>query len=92
MAKQAAEAANNRRWNYPSREEHPDRDVFVYQPWCKACGICIEFCPTKVFRADKTGHPVVEHPEECIVCNLCEMLCPDMAITIYKERAKKDGS
>ena len=30
---------------------------------CKACGICIELCPEKVFDRDKLGEPVVARPE-----------------------------
>jgi 2-oxoglutarate ferredoxin oxidoreductase subunit delta len=77
-----------RAWTYPPRSEHPDADVFVYDAWCKGCGICYELCPTGVLSADRGGRPIVEKPEACIACYLCEMLCPDMAITVYKERKK----
>lgn len=89
MEKNAAKTAPRRAWEYPSRAEHPEREIFVYNAWCKACGLCYEFCPTGVFTSDRTGRPIVSHPDKCIACNLCEMLCPDMAITVYKERKKK---
>ena len=41
-----------------------------------------------VIVADKAGRPIVARPEDCIVCGLCEMLCPDMAITVHKKRQK----
>ncbi len=91
MEKNAARAAPQRVWNYPSREENPEREVFVYDAWCKGCGLCYEFCPTGVFTADRTGRPVVSNPDKCISCYLCEMLCPDMAITVYKERTRKSA-
>ena len=75
-----------RAWRYPPRSEHPDAEVFVYQPWCKACGICYELCPSKVLTCDKAGRPVVSNPDACKACYLCEALCPEMAITVYKER------
>ena len=84
--------ALKRVWEYPPREEHPDAVVFVYDKWCKCCGICTAFCPVGVFTADKSGRPIVTSPDKCIVCGLCEIMCPDMAITVYKERRKKGAS
>ena len=92
MENRAAPEAVKRVWQYPAREEHPDAQVFVYETWCKSCGICTEFCPTGVFTSDKSGRPVVTNPDKCIVCGLCEIMCPDMAITVYKERRKKGAS
>jgi len=91
MEKNAAKAAPRRAWNYPDRDGHPEREVFVYDAWCKGCGLCYEFCPTGVFTSDRTGRPVVSHPDKCISCYLCEKLCPDMAITVYKERKGKSA-
>jgi len=31
---------------------------------CKACGVCIELCPEKVFDRDKLGEPSVARPED----------------------------
>lgn len=55
---------------------------------CKACSICIELCPEKVFDKDKQGYPVVARPEECTQCLICELHCPDFAIEV-KRRVKK---
>lgn len=54
---------------------------------CKRCGICIAFCPRKVFLAEN-GKPVVANPEVCTRCMLCELRCPDYAIVVGGE--KKD--
>jgi 2-oxoglutarate ferredoxin oxidoreductase subunit delta len=88
----ASQEALKRVWHYPSREEHPEAEVFVFDAWCKSCGICTAFCPTGVFTSDKSGRPIVANPDKCIVCGLCEIMCPDMAITVYKERKKKGAS
>jgi 2-oxoglutarate ferredoxin oxidoreductase subunit delta len=80
-----------RAWRYPPRSEHPDDLIFVYRPWCKACGICYELCPAEVLTCDKAGYPVVSKPEACTACYLCEALCPEMAITVYTERRKQRG-
>jgi len=57
-------------------------DVLVDLELCKACGICIALCPTKVFDAGDGGHAVAARPEDCTVCRLCEWHCPDFAIEV----------
>ena len=57
---------------------------------CKACGFCVEFCPTKVlalssaFNSKGYHPPHVVHPEKCSGCDLCGMYCPDFAIYATK--------
>jgi len=57
---------------------------------CKACGFCVEFCPTKAlalssaFNAKGYHPPYMVHPEKCSGCDLCGMYCPDFAIFGYK--------
>ena len=58
----------------------------IDKEWCKGCGICVHFCPKKVLELDKDGKVEVARPEECIVCTLCELRCPDLAIQILKEQ------
>ena len=48
---------------------------------CKACNLCIAFCPTKVLEPDRDGKPVLAHPELCNQCEICWLHCPDFAIT-----------
>lgn len=50
--------------------------------WCKGCGICIAFCPKKVFEPLPDNKPKVAYPENCIGCMLCELRCPDFAINV----------
>ena len=55
---------------------------------CKGCDICIEFCPKHVYvkssKENKKGvHlPFPENEKECNNCHLCELMCPDQAITV----------
>jgi len=58
---------------------------------CKACGVCIELCPDKVFDRDKLGYPVLARPEECSQCLLCELHCPDFAIEVRRRERKAAG-
>lgn len=58
-------------------------DVIVYEESCKACGLCIDLCPTKVFD-ERPDHriPVVARIGDCTACRICEFLCPDWAISV----------
>jgi len=53
---------------------------------CKACGFCVEFCPSKVlalssaFNSKGYHPPQAVNPEKCNGCDLCGMYCPDFAI------------
>src|SRR5689334_19643502 len=57
---------------------------------CKACGFCVEFCPTHVlalssaFNAKGYHTPYMADPEKCSGCDLCGMYCPDFAIYGFK--------
>jgi 2-oxoglutarate ferredoxin oxidoreductase subunit delta len=57
---------------------------------CKACGFCVEFCPTHVlalssaFNAKGYHTPYMVHPDKCSGCDLCGMYCPDFAIFGFK--------
>ncbi len=64
-------------------------DVAFYHDWCKACGICMAFCPKSIILADKNGKPEVREPDQCIGCRFCEMHCPDFAITVSDRRPKR---
>ena len=59
--------------------------ILINQEWCKRCGICVAFCPKHVFEDDEEGTVSVPRPEDCIYCELCERLCPDLAITLVPQ-------
>jgi 2-oxoglutarate ferredoxin oxidoreductase subunit delta len=87
-------AANNY-WEAKKKLEKEGKKLFkqeIFQDWCKACGICIAFCPAHVFDNDGQGRPVIKDPDACTGCRFCELHCPDFAITIldrYPDRRKK---
>lgn len=60
--------------------------------WCKACGICIAYCPKKVYEADKNGKPVVTDESKCILCKLCVDRCPDFALDVDPVAASTTGN
>ena len=57
---------------------------------CKACGICIALCPEHVFDATDMGEAVVARPDDCTLCLLCELHCPDFCIEVRRREKKKD--
>jgi len=89
--REAKSEADRRQWHYPDASEHPDDAVFIYEKWCKSCGICYSLCPHGVFTSDKSGLPIVSNADACTACGLCEILCPDMAITVQRVRPVKSS-
>ena len=66
----------------------PKGKVYVIEERCKGCNFCIEFCPRKVLeeseRFNSKGYhpPEVANPEDCVDCQLCELICPEFAIYV----------
>ena len=63
-----------------------DDNIQIRHEWCKACGICIAFCPKQVLGADEDGKVTVVNADACIRCRLCELRCPDFAIYLRSEQ------
>ena len=50
---------------------------------CIGCGTCVETCPMDVFRLDEqTDKSKIVYPEDCQICHLCRIYCPEDAISI----------
>ena len=55
---------------------------------CKGCGLCVAVCRKKVLEISdevntKGYFPVYQaHPENCVFCATCCIMCPDVALTI----------
>ncbi len=62
--------------------EQPQVKITVNEHFCKRCGICIAFCPQKVYEPAKDGLPLVTGVDRCTYCRLCDWRCPDMAILL----------
>ena len=67
-------------------------EILIDEQFCKGCNLCIEVCARGVFgRGDKRNRagysmPKVLSLENCTVCFLCEMTCPDLALTVVEEK------
>ncbi len=70
--------------------------IEVKEDWCKGCKICIERCPVNALeeseKLNKRGvrPPKLKEKNRCNYCRLCELLCPDLAITVITEEVKKE--
>ena len=68
------------------------REIIIDDQFCKGCNLCLEVCPRKVFtkssKRSRAGYsmPQAAEPEKCSVCFLCEMTCPDLALTVIEEK------
>ena len=59
--------------------------IEINSAWCKACDICVAFCPKDVLELQ--GLTVaVKDLEACNGCGMCELICPDFAIKVLKTR------
>ncbi|EKD37470.1 MAG: hypothetical protein ACD_75C01116G0002 [uncultured bacterium] len=65
-------------------------EIMINRDWCKGCGICVQFCPTKVLELDGREKVVAVRPEDCICCKMCELRCPDLAIEVLTQEGDKD--
>lgn len=64
--------------------------------WCKGCNICIDRCPVDALeesdRLNRKGirPPQLKKENKCNYCRLCELICPDLAVTVFPEEIKKE--
>ena len=57
---------------------------------CKSCGVCVEAGPKKALNIGRelnpSGYEVVERDaEKCVLCNICGIVCPDVAVGVVEE-------
>ncbi|MBN2000608.1 4Fe-4S binding protein [candidate division KSB1 bacterium] len=62
--------------------------IHIKTEWCKGCVICVEYCPTDVL-AMRNGKAYVKDITKCTACELCEIRCPDFAITVLYDKSEK---
>jgi 2-oxoglutarate ferredoxin oxidoreductase subunit delta len=59
---------------------------------CKACGLCVHFCPKKNLGFSETAnrrgfHPVrMEDDQACTGCGECAVMCPEICIQVFRRR------
>ena len=69
--------------------------IEVKDDWCKGCNICIDRCPKDALEeSDKLNRrgirpPKLKEKNECNYCRYCELICPDLALTVIPDEDEK---
>ena len=64
------------------------KSIEIDPKMCKGCLLCVDQCPGKVLTVSRTRSlkgsvmPEAASIEKCVNCMRCEMICPDLAITV----------
>ncbi|MFH1639653.1 MAG: 4Fe-4S dicluster domain-containing protein [Chloroflexota bacterium] len=62
--------------------------IHIRTEWCKGCQFCVEFCPKHVLHQsgefNRRGYNMAsaEANNDCIGCGMCELICPEFAISV----------
>ncbi len=84
-------------WRKPLDHDNvivPRGEIHIIVERCKGCQLCVAYCPrgvlemSKLFNAKGYHPPQVLDAQGCVVCGLCEMLCPEFAIYTEEVPAK----
>lgn len=65
--------------------------IKIIEDYCKGCGYCIDICPNHIFkestRLNVKGYeiPEINDVKSCTNCKKCELICPEIAISVEKE-------
>lgn len=65
--------------------------VVVDKYYCKGCQRCIANCKKGCLElsglTNDQGYEYVKAKDdsECVACGICYLVCPDVAITVYKD-------
>ena len=55
----------------------------INEDTCTGCGECVKSCPMDVIRMDEAiNKAVIRYPEDCMLCDWCELDCPENAIYV----------
>ena len=69
--------------------------IEVTDIYCKGCKLCVEACIQGVLDISSTRinikgyHPAELIAEGCTGCGICAVICPEAAITVYREILQK---
>lgn len=69
--------------------------IVVSDLYCKGCELCVSECPQHVLALNmerltpKGYHPAYQINEACTGCATCAVICPEAAITVFREGPNK---
>jgi len=74
-------------------QEYEKGTFTLFPGLCKGCGLCIAKCPSEALSWSDVlgvyGTPAVVTNDKCITCGVCELSCPECAITVTRKHKKK---
>lgn len=92
MTQDTIEAGRLKRGELGTTHAADPNKVVFFLSWCKQCEICVAFCPRDALRMNDQQYPYLAYPERCNLCGICEVMCPDLAITIpARHRVSSSG-
>lgn len=56
--------------------------IQIEENGCRACNLCVEICPTKVFDSDANEVPRAQRQKDCIGCTSCMYICPSRCLSV----------
>jgi len=68
--------------------------IVIEKEKCKACHYCIAVCPRGIIGVSRDinrfgvnyAEQIEEKAHECTGCKSCAIMCPDIAISVYRNR------
>lgn len=73
----------------------PKGTVRINSQRCKGCEYCVHFCPESVLTLSKElnsrgyHYATLKSEDGCTGCTICGLVCPDMAIDVYRAKRTK---
>ncbi len=69
-------------------------DIIIDIEKCKGCELCIEACPQDTLEQSRSVNTkgylyIVKVQDNCTGCTNCALVCPDGAITVFRQSGKK---
>lgn len=67
--------------------------IEINEDLCKGCHLCLFMCYKNVYAIPQEANmkgvllPYVKFEERCTACGVCEVVCPDQAITVDVDKA-----
>lgn len=65
--------------------------ININKELCKECQLCIQVCPKNLIQLSEEFNSKGYHPirfsenGECTGCTVCAIMCPEIAIEVYRE-------
>jgi 2-oxoglutarate ferredoxin oxidoreductase subunit delta len=74
--------------------------IVIDKDKCKACHYCIAVCPRDIIGTSKEinrlgynyAEVIADKAHECTGCKSCAIMCPDIAISVYRCRKSESDT